>query len=51
MKGFNLKKLNKVDGKQQYQAKLSNGFAALENLHDDVDIITAWETISENIKS
>jgi hypothetical protein len=34
-----------VEGKEQYQVKISNKFAALENLDDDVDINRAWETI------
>jgi hypothetical protein len=29
---FNLKKLNEVEGKEQYQIEISNRFAALENL-------------------
>jgi hypothetical protein len=38
MERFNLKKLNEVEGKEQYWVEISNGFAALENLDDDVDI-------------
>jgi hypothetical protein len=51
MKGFNLKKLNKVEGREWYQVENSNTsrFAAFENL-DAVDIDRAWETIRENIK-
>jgi uncharacterized metal-binding protein YceD (DUF177 family) len=37
MKRFNLKILNDIEDKEQYQAKISNRFAALENLHDDVN--------------
>jgi hypothetical protein len=40
-------KLNEVEGKEQYQVEISNRFAALENLDDDVDINRAWETIRE----
>jgi hypothetical protein len=29
---FNLKKLNEVEGKEQYRVEISNRFAALENL-------------------
>jgi hypothetical protein len=43
---FNLKKLNEVEGKEQFRVKVSNRFAALE----DVEINSAWETIRENIK-
>jgi hypothetical protein len=32
MQRFNLKKLNGVEGKQQYRAEVPNRFAALENL-------------------
>jgi hypothetical protein len=50
MERFNLKKLNKVEGKEQYWVEISNRFAALENLDAVVDISRAWETIRENIK-
>jgi hypothetical protein len=32
MERFNLKKLNEVEGKEQYWVEISNRFAALENL-------------------
>jgi hypothetical protein len=51
MDRFNLKKLNKVEDKQQYYVEISNRLAALENLDTEVDINTAWETIRENIKT
>jgi hypothetical protein len=35
MERFNLKKLNDVEIKEQYQAKVSNRFTLLENLDDD----------------
>jgi hypothetical protein len=41
MERFNLEKLNKVEGKEQYRVELSNRFAALENLDTEVDIIRA----------
>jgi hypothetical protein len=50
MEKFNLKKLNEVEGKEQYRVEISNSFAALENLDADVDINRAPETIRENIK-
>jgi hypothetical protein len=31
--------------KEQYQAKISNRFVALENVDADVDISSAWETV------
>jgi hypothetical protein len=57
---FNLEKLSDVEVKKQYQVKISNRFAALENLDDgdgggggddDVDINRGWESITENIKA
>jgi hypothetical protein len=48
MERFNLNKLNKVDGKEQYHVEISYTFSALENLIREVDINRAWET--ENIK-
>jgi hypothetical protein len=50
MKSFNLKKLNEVEGKEQYRVETSNRFAALENSDARVDITRAWETIRENMK-
>jgi hypothetical protein len=41
MQRFNLKKLNKVEGKEEYQVKISNSSAALERLDVDVDISRA----------
>jgi hypothetical protein len=32
MQRFNLKKLNEVEGKEQYFVEISNRFVALENL-------------------
>jgi hypothetical protein len=46
MERFNLKKLNKVEGKEQYRVEVSNRFAALEDLDSEVDINSAWEAIS-----
>jgi hypothetical protein len=50
METFNLKKLNEVQGKEQYHVQLSNRFTALENLYAEVDTDRAWETIRGNIK-
>jgi hypothetical protein len=50
MERFNLKKLDEVEGKEQYRVEISNRFAALENFNDDVDINRAWGTIRDNIK-
>jgi hypothetical protein len=42
---FNFKKLNEVNGREQYWVQVSNRFAALENLGDDVDINRACELL------
>jgi hypothetical protein len=47
---FNLRKLNDLEVRKQYQSEITNRFAALENLSDDEDINRAWESIKENIK-
>jgi hypothetical protein len=39
MERFNLKKLNKVEGKQKYCVEVSNRFAALEDLDTEVELI------------
>jgi hypothetical protein len=38
MERFNLKKLTKAEGKEQYQVEISNRIAALEILDDHVDV-------------
>jgi hypothetical protein len=50
MDSFNLKKLNELEGKEQYHIEISNGFAALKNLGPEVVINRAWDTFRENIK-
>jgi hypothetical protein len=50
MHRFYLKKLIDAGVKEQYQV-ISNKFAALENLDDNVDITRAWENIREIIIS
>jgi hypothetical protein len=47
---FKLKKLNEVEGKEQYRVEISNSFASLENLDTEVDVNKAWETIRDNMK-
>jgi hypothetical protein len=37
--------------KKKNQVKITNRFAALENLNTDEDVNRAWETIKENIKA
>jgi hypothetical protein len=50
MEGFNLKKINEVEGKVKYHVEVSNRFAALESLDAEAEINTTWEMIRENIK-
>jgi hypothetical protein len=50
MERFNLKKLNEVESKKKYCIEISNRFAALEGLIAEVEIKSAWETITENKK-
>ena len=47
---FNLRKLNGLEVRKQYQIEITNRFAAWENLSDDEDINRTWENIKENIK-
>jgi hypothetical protein len=49
MEKFNLKKLNEVEGKEQYRVEISNSFPALEDLDEEVDN-SAWKTIREHIQ-
>jgi hypothetical protein len=49
-RGFNLKKLNDVKGKEQVHVEVSNMFAVLGDSEAEVVINSAWETIKENIK-
>jgi len=47
---FNLRKLNELAVRKQYQIDLSKRFAALENLTDSEDVNRVWENIKEHIK-
>jgi hypothetical protein len=47
---FNLKKLRELEVRKEYHIKISNRFAALENLNVSEDINRASENIKENIK-
>jgi hypothetical protein len=42
----NLKNLFEVEGKAEYEFKISNNFAPMENLDVDMDISRAWNTNS-----
>jgi len=46
----NLRKLNELEVRNQYQIEITSRFGALENLSDDKNINRAWENIKENIK-
>jgi len=50
-KSFNLRKLNELEDRKQFEIEITNRFAALEYLSDDQDINRTWETIKENIKT
>jgi hypothetical protein len=41
MQRFNLKKINEVEGKEQYRVEISNRFVVLENSEAEVDSHTA----------
>jgi hypothetical protein len=47
---FSLMKLNELEVMKQNQIKISNRFAALENLSNSKDIDRAWGNIKENTK-
>ena len=47
---INLRKLNKLEVRKQYQIRISNRFAALENFSESEDINRAWENNKGNIK-
>ena len=48
---FNVRKVNELEVRKQYQIGISNMFATLENLSDSGDINRVWENIKENIKT
>jgi hypothetical protein len=48
---FNLRTLNDLEVRKQYQIEITNRFAALENVNENEDINRAWESIKENIKT
>ena len=48
---LNLRKLNELEIRKQYQTEILKKLAALDNLNDGKDIDRAWENIKENIKT
>jgi hypothetical protein len=49
---FNLKTLNDLEFRKEYEIEISKRFAALENLNDseDMHVNRGWENIKDNIK-
>jgi len=47
---FNVRKLDELGVRKQYEIKISYRFATLENLSDRKDINRAWENIRGNVK-
>jgi len=47
---FNLRNLNELEVRKKFQIKISDRFAALENLRCSEDINGTWENIKEKIK-
>jgi len=45
---FNLRTLNELEVRKQYQIEISNRLAALENLSGGEDINKPWEKIKNN---
>jgi hypothetical protein len=50
MEKFNPMEVNEGKVKEQYQVTINNKFASLENLEDNGNINTAWNTIRQNFK-
>jgi hypothetical protein len=48
---FDLRKLDDIDFKEEYQVEISNRFAALENWDESLDINSSWKSIGEKIKT
>jgi hypothetical protein len=48
---FSLRNLSELWIRKQYQIKISNRFAAWENLNYSVDVSKVWESIIENIET
>jgi hypothetical protein len=46
MQRFDLRKLNDAEVKEQYQVKITNRFAALENCDDNVDRLLGFAPCS-----
>ena len=44
---FNLRKLNDLEVRKQYQIEIKNRFAASDNASEDEDINRVWESIKK----
>jgi len=51
VKRFNLKKLNEMEFRKQYQIKIQKRFEALENLNHSEYINRTWKTLKRMSKS
>jgi hypothetical protein len=51
VKRFNLKKLNELEVRKQYQIKIQERSEAFENLNHSEYINRAWENLKENVKT
>jgi hypothetical protein len=47
---FNVRNLNELEEREEYQHKISKKFTALKTLSDNNEISMAWGTIKEHIK-
>jgi hypothetical protein len=45
MHRFDLRKLKDAEVKEQYQVKITDMFASLQNFDDNVDMNRSWENI------
>jgi hypothetical protein len=50
-KRFNIRKVNELEFRKQYQIDIRNRFAALENLSVDENINRNWENIENKVKT
>jgi len=48
---FNLRKLNELEVRKQYQIKITNMLAALENLSDSENINRGWKNFKDIFKT
>jgi hypothetical protein len=47
---FNLRKLNDLESRKEYQTEIEKSLAALEHFCDSEDINRVWENIKEDVK-